>query len=166
MIALKPRSLSGESPRVLTARSTSSIDRSLSRKLPRRGRALFTELLFSKGPGRMYYDDKVACRAVGVDATPVGARGSARGRVRRLYMVRISNKLSADPLARSLVYNDINAPACVRCHCYRRVFTRACGRRVSRHFETRICKRATETSTYKNGVINDATTQWNETLSM
>lgn len=52
------------------------------------------------GSGRTYYDDKVACRAGGCNWD---AGGRVRERVRRLYVARISNKLSADPLARSFI---------------------------------------------------------------
>lgn len=90
-----------------------------------------------------------------------------RERVRRLYVARISNKLSADPLARSFIITSracLGArgraviSACVRACVGAR--TRACGRHISCDFETSMhaCVR-TSTRRAKTVAINDVTAQ-------
>lgn len=74
-------------------------------------------------------------RVVLVDITGTGVRE----RVRRLYVAWISNKLSADPLARSFIMTSTRLPGCAwtRCHqtrVYMRAWVRACDRRISRDF--------------------------------
>lgn len=77
---------------------------------------------YREGPGiGPYYDDKVARRVGGLGWLVVVGMGNACMRVhvrvsygksvRRLYVARISNKLSADPLARSFIMTSAWLPA-------------------------------------------------------
>lgn len=99
----------------------------------------------------------MACRASGCNWD--GGRGM-RERVRRLYVAGISNKLSADPLARSFIMTSTRLPGRAWTRCHQRVCVRTCVRPVciSYDFETsvHVCER---TSTYraKTVVINDVT---------
>jgi len=115
-MALKPRSPngSGRAEHIFLSRNSHAEDAHfLQSRFPRR---------HSEGPGRTYYDDKVACRADVVERV--------RERVRRLYVARISNKLSADPLARSFIMTSTRLPGRVWTRYHQRV--RACVR--STHF--------------------------------
>lgn len=96
-------------------------------------------------------------RVVLVDVTGTGVRE----RVRRLYVARISNKLSADPLARSFIMTSTRSPGRTWARCHQRAYVRAwrpiC---ISYDFETSMhAYERTSTHRAKTVVINDVTAQ-------
>lgn len=123
-----------------------------------------------EGPGRMYYDDKVACRAG-------GCRWDGRGTQKSSSIIRGEDiKQIECRSTRSLVYNDINARTreCTVIDAYVFECVRACVRptRFTR-FSSLVCTRARVRErekeraraisnvdmACKNDVINDVTTQ-------
>lgn len=144
--------LKSRSPNPRSGRAEHILDRSLSRNSHAENAHFLQSRLsrrHSKGLGRTYYDDKVACRAGGCGWDGGGRKSSSIIRGEDIKQIECGS-------TRSLVYNDINALAwarvdvlssarvCARAYVRACVGAcmRACGLDAFHAISRRVCTRA------------------------